>query len=167
MFQINIKSKIYSLSWASGCPRAAYVLQLCPLLHIECQTNAITKHNWAGTVMSQTNHRLYKEVKGIPVCKPTLTDFKTWKRALSIPSHAAEKTREREQKLQGENTHTQRKKLLIFNWQGVKLTEKHGPKAMGLNSPENMKSDRITLLSHYACKSSLPDISGFSLPSTS
>lgn len=95
MFQINIQSNIYHPSWGCGCLGTACVLHLCPLFPIECQTNTVRKHDGAGTAVSQTNHCLYKATERILVCKPILTDFKTWKRSLLIVLRAAQKMRER------------------------------------------------------------------------
>lgn len=100
-----------------------------------------------------------------PVCRPILTDFKTWERVVLILFHAVLKTGEGKNWNHREKTHTthththpytQSNKLLTFQ-QGDELNERRGHKAIGTNSPKIVNSDRIILLSHYACQSSPPN----------
>lgn len=104
------------------------------------------------------NSLLYKATKGNWVCKPILTDFKTWKRALLIFSHVTEKTgEERSWNHREKHTHMYThpsKKLLVSNHnRGTHLLK---GMVIGPNSSENSRSDRIILLSHHAHQSSLP-----------
>lgn len=110
---------MYSPPWGAGCLKAAYVLHVCPRFQSVRQVPSPT---WQGRHSTIPNKSLpHRATRSIRVCKLILTDLKTWKRALLILLHAAEKMGEERAETMGRNTppphtHTARKKLLASNY---------------------------------------------------
>ena len=122
--------------------------------------NAIRKHDWAGMAMPQTNHCLYKANKDSLFAVPCWQTLRLERESSINPLPRSLKTRE-EERWHRQKTHTTPQTHTRIHWATsclhLIITRRYGHKVIGTNPPKIMNSDRIILLSHYACQSSLPD----------
>lgn len=132
-----------------------YVLSFLRSIRQCHQKTWLGRHGYASdkSLPIQSNQRQL-------VCSPMLTDFKTWERVLLILFHAVLKTREEERWYRQETHTTPQTHTRIHQATSclhLIIARRYGHQVIGTNPPKIMNSDRISLLSHYACQLSLPD----------